>query len=317
MSDEIYIGLDIGGTNLKISLITPAGEILDRANRPSPTGGEDEIRRGFTESLRAVSQGKTLAGIGIGCAGVLSGDRRTIHTSPNFPGIEGFPICDVLEGEFGVKALLENDANAIALGEFWRGAGADVRTLIVITLGTGVGTGFILDGEPWRGAYGRGAEGGHMTIDVRGPLCRCGNHGCLEAFVGAYAILQRAEDMLAAGRESRLERGVDHTVEEIAAAAEGGDALAVEVLAETGRYLGVGLANFANLFNPERIVVTGGVSRAGEAILGPAEEEMRRRAFRAITEPLKVVPGRLGDDAGPLGAVYPLIQRRDQASVLH
>ena len=118
-------------------------------------------------------------------------------------------------------------------------------------------------------------------------------------------------DMLAAGRESRLERGVDHTVEDIAVAAEGGDALAVEVLAETGRYLGVGLANFANLFNPERIVVTGGVSRAGEAILGPAEEEMRRRAFRAITEPLKVVPGQLGDDAGPLGAVYPLIQRRD------
>ncbi|MFQ5912911.1 MAG: ROK family protein [Nitrospinota bacterium] len=311
MSEKVYIGLDVGGTNLKLSLITPAGEILTRLNRPSPIGGNDEIRRAFAEAVRAACEGKKVAGIGIGCAGVLSGDRRTVRASPNLPGIEGFPICDFLEDEFGAKTFLENDANAIALGEFWRGAGADARTLIVITLGTGVGTGFILDGRLWKGAHGMGAEGGHTVIDIKGPRCHCGNHGCLEAFVGAYAIVRRLNEKLAGGRKSRLGPGVEHTVEEIAAAAQKGDGLAVEVLEETGSFLGVGLANFANLFNPEKIVITGGVSRSGKAILGPAEKEAKRRAFGAVTESLKVVPGQLGDDAGPLGAVYPLIEDRD------
>jgi glucokinase len=309
VSEKVYIGLDVGGTNLKLSLVSRGGEILARGTHPSPDGAPVEIPRAIGEAIQTLSKGIPLAGIGIGCAGILSSDRRTVQSSPNLPKIQGIPVCDFLEGEFGVPTVLENDANAAALGEFWLGAGVEVETLIVLTMGTGLGTGFILNGVPWRGARGLSAEGGHTTIDHQGPPCRCGNNGCLEAFVGAYGILRRMRDKLAAGRQSRLRP--DQTVEDISEAAQEGDALAAELLEETGRYLGVGLANFANLFEPEMIVVTGGVSRAGKIILDPAEAEMRRRAFPAVTESLRVVPGQLGDDAGPLGAVHPLIQKGD------
>ena len=318
MREKVYIGLDIGGTNLKASLISSGGEVLGRVHRPSPEAvGTDEgyarIRTTLSALVESAAEGKPIAGIGIGCAGVLSGDRRAILASPNLPAFEGFPLRGFLEETFGVPTLLENDANAIALGEGWRGAGAGARTLVVVTLGTGVGTGFILEGEVWRGGAGMGGEGGHTTIDPEGPPCRCGNRGCLEAFVGAYGILRRFRDALASGQASGLAPGTDLGVQEIADAARAGDALAADILRETGRYLGIGLANFANLFNPEKIVVTGGVSRAGDAILDPARAEMKRRAFPAAAESLEVLLGRLGDDAGPLGAVLPLIgegQRR-------
>ena len=333
MREKVYVGLDIGGTNLKASLISSGGEVLGRVHRPSPEAAGDagtaaraggagdagadegnaEIRTALAALVESAAEGMPIAGIGIGCAGVLAGDRRTILDSPNLRGFEGFPLRGFLEETFSVPTLLENDANAIALGEGWRGAGTGARTLVVVTLGTGVGTGFILDGEVWRGGAGMGGEGGHTTIDPQGPPCRCGNHGCLEAFVGAYGILRRFRDALASGRASGLAPGADLGVQGIANAAHAGDTLAADVLRETGRYLGVGLANFANLFNPEKIVVTGGVSRAGDALLDPARAEMKRRAFPAVTESLEVLPGRLGDDAGPLGAVLPLIgegQRR-------
>ncbi len=319
MREKVYIGLDIGGTNLKASLISSGGEVLGRVHRPSPgttgaggTGGADEgyteIRTTLSALVESAAEGKLIAGIGIGCAGVLSGDRRAILDSPNLRGFEGFPLRGFLEETFGVPTLLENDANAIALGEGWRGAGTGARTLVVVTLGTGVGTGFILDGEVWHGGAGMGGEGGHTTIDPQGPPCRCGNLGCLEAFVGAYGILRRFREV---GQASGLAPGPDLGVQEIADAARMGDALAADVLRDTGRFLGVGFANFANLFNPEKIVVTGGISRAGDALLDPAQDEMKRRAFPAVTESLEVLPGRLGDDAGPLGAVYPLIGEGD------
>lgn len=308
MNESVYIGLDVGGTNIKASAVSRSGEITARVHRPSPEGGDEAIRRTLGDLMESAADGRRIEGIGVGCAGVLAPDRRSIRTSPNLLSFEGFPLCDTLEETFGVAALLENDANAIALGEHWRGAGKGAETLVAITLGTGIGTGCILRGSLWRGGDGSGAEGGHITIDLNGPPCRCGNHGCLEAFVGAYGILRRLGERLAEGGHSgRLAVNPDPTVEDIAEAAQDGDPLAVEVMRETGFFLGVGMANFANLFNPDMIILTGGVSRAGDILHGPAEAEMKRRAFAANTESLKVVTGRLGDDAGPLGAVYPLV----------
>ena len=308
MNESVYIGLDVGGTNIKASAVSPSGEITARVHRPSPEGGDKAIRRTLGDLMESAADGRRIEGIGVGCAGVLTPDRRSIRTSPNLLSFEGFPLCDTLEETFGVAALFENDANAIALGEHWRGAGKGAETLVAITLGTGIGTGCILRGSLWRGGDGSGAEGGHITIDLNGPPCRCGNHGCLEAFVGAYGILRRLGEKLAeGGHYGRLAVNPDPTVEDIAEAAQDGDPLAVEVMRETGFFLGVGMANFANLFNPDMIILTGGVSRAGDILLGPAEAEMERRAFAANTESLKVVTGRLGDDAGPLGAVYPLV----------
>ena len=308
MDESTYIGLDIGGTNVKASAVSSSGEITARVHRPSPGGGGEAIRRTLGGLVESAADGRRIEGIGVGCAGVLAPDRRSIRSSPNLLAFEGFPLCDALEETFGVTALLENDANAIALGEHWRGAGKGAETLVAITLGTGIGTGYILRGSLWRGGDGFGAEGGHTTIDLNGPPCRCGNRGCLEAFVGACGILRRLGEKLAeGGSSSRLAAGSDHTVEDIAEAAQDGDPLAVEIMRETGRSLGVGMANFANLFNPAMIILTGGVSRTGEILLGPAEAEMKRRAFAANTESLEVVTGRLGDDAGPLGAVYPFV----------
>ncbi len=229
MREKVYIGLDIGGTNLKASLISSGGEVLSRVHRLSPEAvgtdeGNAEIRAALAALVESAAEGKPIAGIG--CAGVLSGDRRAILASPNLPAFEGFPLRPFLEETFGVPTLLENDANAIALGEGWRGAGTGGKgALVVVTLGTGVGTGFILDSEVWRGGAGMGGEGGHTTIDPEGPPCRCGNRGCLEAFVGAYGILRRFRDALASGRASGLAPGPELGVQEIADAARAGTPL--------------------------------------------------------------------------------------------
>ncbi len=310
MKESVYIGIDIGGTNIKASSVLKSGEIITRLHINAPVDEEVELYRGLYDLIQSTAEGQKIKGIGIGCAGVLALDRRSVRYSPNYKLLEGVPICKHLENKFGVSTILENDANAIALGEHWKGAGIKANTLIIITLGTGVGTGCILNGNLYRGSYGFAAEGGHTTIDFNGPFCKCGNRGCLEAFVGSYGILRRLDEKISKESNSKSTRlNINQTVEEIGRAAQAGDHSSIEIIKETGFYLGVGMANFANIFNPDMIVLTGGVSRAGEILIEPAHAEMKRRAFPSNTESLDVVTGSLGDNAGPLGAVYPLIQR--------
>lgn len=309
MKETVYIGIDIGGTNIKAASVLKSGEIITRLHITVPVGEEVELYRGLYDLIESTAEGHEIRGIGIGCAGVLALDRRSVRYSPNYKLLEGAQICENLENKFGVTTILENDANAIALGEHWLGAGIKANTLIVITLGTGIGTGCILNGNLYRGSYGYAVEGGHTTIDCNGPLCKCGNRGCLETFVGAYGILRRLNEKLNKGNTSKhFHLQTNSTVENIGRAAKAGDHLAIEIMQETGFYLGVGMANFANLFNPDMIVLTGGVSRTGDILTGPAEAEMKRRAFPSNTESLHVVTSSLGDNAGPLGAIYPLLQ---------
>ena len=317
MNDQYYVGIDLGGTNLKASLINEAGEVLASLHRPSRLpGGREALCKNLLGAVRDLISDqsplpkgrKALAGVGVGVPGVLDWASGSLLAAPNLPEGVNLPIRGLLEEAFQVRVSIDNDANAVALGEFWKGAGRDVKTLVVLTLGTGVGSGIILEGRIWRGAQGRGAELGHMTISEAGPRCACGNRGCLEAFVSSGAIVQRAQFEMAKDPSSSL-RGVNPlTAEAIAEAAREGDRAALGALAKTGRYLGIGLANVANIFNPEMIVLAGGVARAGDALLRPAQEEMRRRAFAAVTEDLKLRESELGDLAGTLGAVYPLLE---------
>lgn len=319
MSNKHYVGIDLGGTNLKASLIDETGEVLDSLHRPSRLpGGRDALRENLLGAVRDLispespypgQKGEiTLAGVGVGVPGILDLAAGTLLTAPHLPEGVNLPIRQMLEEAFEVKVSVDNDANAMALGEFWKGAGQDTQTLVLLTLGTGVGSGIILEGRMWRGAQGKGAEIGHMTILGKGPRCACGSQGCLDALVSSGALLQRAQLEMKKDPSSSLHFASPLTSKAIAQAAHEGDNVAIAVLAKTGYYLGIGLANVANIFNPEMIVLAGGVARAGEVLVRPAEEEMRKRAFSDVTEDLVLKESELGDLAGALGAVYPIVK---------
>ncbi len=229
-----------------------------------------------------------------------------VISTPNL-GWDAYPIRDRIAAAVGLPATLDNDANCATYGEWWQGAARGLSSVVGVTLGTGIGGGLITEGMLVRGASGCAGEIGHMTLDLTGRRCACGNHGCLEAYASGPAIAARAREGLEVGRESVLPELVDGDLERITAATvyealTHGDAYAREVMAETARILGAGLANLVNLFNPEMIVVVGGVTRAKEHLFGPLRAEVRRRAFPSGVDACRIVPGALPETAGVIGA---------------
>jgi len=213
-------------------------------------------------------------------------------------------VSDIVD----LPATLENDANCAVLGEWWRGAAIGAQIVVGVTIGTGVGGGFVLDGKIFHGASDVAGEFGHMTIDSTGRRCACGNYGCLEAYASGPAIAKRAIESIEAGATSSLTQYVDGdlsriTAEEVYLAAKDGDYLAEEVVRDTARLLGAGIANLVNICNPEVVVVCGGVTSAGEKLFRPLREEVARRAFRPAAEACRIVPGTLPGTAGVIGAV--------------
>jgi glucokinase len=248
-----------------------------------------------------------LGGVGIAAAGVLEMERGVITASPNLPGWKNVPLRDMIEEKLGVRTFLLNDANAAALGEHRFGVGRDVDDLIYITVSTGIGGGIIIGGKIYDGICGSAGEIGHMTIDINGPRCRCGNIGCLETLASGTAMAAEARKRLAQGTKSsllELARGEPEniTAKTVSEAARGGDPLALELVSRAGSYLGVGMVNLINIFNPQMIIVGGGVSRMGDMLLDPAREVVRERAFRLPAEAVRIIISELGDDAGVLGA---------------
>ncbi len=325
MSTHWVVGVDIGGTNTVVAVVPYQGG-LPEAGRTLETRPERGPEEGVTE-IAAVAgsllddvldrEGGTRAdvlGVGIGCPGPLDLRAGVIGATPNL-GWEGFPIRDRIAGALGLPASLDNDANCATYGEWWQGAGRGTRSLVGVTLGTGIGGGFIEGGRLLRGASGSACEIGHTTIDVSGRLCGCGNHGCLEAYASGPAIAARAREGLASGVESRLPELVDGDLGRVTAAtvyeaSRLGDLWAREVVAETARFLGVGLANLVNTFNPEMIVVVGGVTRAGDHLFRPLREEVGRRAFSSAVDACVIVPGALPQTAGVIGAAGVFVMER-------
>ncbi len=312
MSDQekFYAGIDLGGTGIKAGLFGSDGKLLKEGERRTPASAQ-AILSAVGELCQELTgeEGGGLSGLGIGAAGVLDQEMEMILESPNLPDdFRSFPLRKRLEESLKVPVVLDNDASAAALGEYHFGAGRGSKSLICFTLGTGIGGGIVLEGRLWRGATNAAGELGHMCIDPEGPICGCGGRGCLEAFCSTQAILERAEDFMARQPGSvlnELEELTPHTISQVARA---GDRAAIKVWEETGRYLGVGIGNILNIFNPEVVVLSGGVSEAGDLILKPALRSAKEVAFEAPFRAARIQRGELGNRAGITGAACLLLK---------
>ena len=312
-SELPVLAIDLGGTKIIAALISPGGEMLAReySLTHADDGPESVINRIFTaidHILILQKIGLTqLDGISLAIAGAIDRANGVVTLSPNLPGWHDIPLKKTVEEKYKVKTFLLNDANAAALGEYYFGAGRGVQNLIYATVSTGIGGGLIIDGELYSGTSGGAGEIGHMTIDVNGIRCNCGNIGCLETLASGTAVAREAIRRLRQGEKSALTQMVEGKLEEITAekvglAAQKSDTLSLEVVTQAATYLGIGFVNLVNIFNPEMIVVGGGLSKMGDLLLAPARRVVRERAFPLLAQAVRIVPAQLGDDAGVFGA---------------
>ena len=298
------IGVDVGGTKIAAGVVTPEGELLAEVRYPT-VAKKEQLLSSIARAVTEVEEGFEIGGVCLAVPGsILSAENKVID-SPNLHSIEGIPLKDELEERTGLPTTVENDANAAAWGEFRFGAGSEVEHLVFLTLGTGVGGGVIAHGMLLRGAQGAGGELGHVTIQATGPRCGCGNRGCLEALASGTAIGRRGREVANERPNSALGRlAVERKVlgEDVTELALEGDEAARLVLEETGVWLGIGLAGFVNIFNPEVIAIGGGASKAGDWILDAARKEVQLRARSPARDLVKIKEATLGPESGILGA---------------
>ncbi|MBI1853151.1 MAG: ROK family protein, partial [Planctomycetes bacterium] len=248
------------------------------------------------------ASGLRVAGVGIGSPGPLDSRRGIVLSAPNLTGWVNAPLGERVETAVRIPTIVENDANVAALAESWLGAGREASSVLLITLGTGIGGGIVLGGRIWRGHGGFAGEIGHTTYVVDGVACGCGNRGCLEQYASATALVRRTREAIASGRKTSLIAKPTITAAVVHEEAVAGDALCRDLLAETGRILGVAIGSVSNLLDPEVVVVAGGLVNAGDFLFAPMREEAKRRALPAVAATLTILPAALGDDAGALGA---------------
>jgi glucokinase len=299
------IGVDVGGTKIAAAVVSAEGEVLNEVRYPTQAVPPNRLVGTIAGAVTEVGDGFEVGGVCLAVPGLIMASVNTVIFSPNLHEIENIRLDEEIGGRTGMRVTVENDANAAAWGEFRYGAGKDVEHQVFITLGTGVGGGVITHGVLLRGAQGAGGELGHVTLDPEGPLCGCGNRGCLEAVASGTAIQRRAREFANDRPTSALGRlAIQRQVlgEDVTRLAEEGDEAAVSVLEETGRWLGIGVAGFVNIFNPEVVAVGGGASRAGEFILGPARREVKLRARSPSRDLAEIKEATLGPASGVLGA---------------
>jgi glucokinase len=306
----VALGLDIGGTKLAAGVVDASGRVYSFALEPSrgEEGPQAVLARLFDLGRQAVAEsGISWAGIGrvgIGCGGPLDATRGVVLSPPHLPGWVDVPVTALAEAAYGRPAVLENDGTAAAAAEHRYGAGAGTRNMIYLTISTGVGGGIVIDGRLYRGSMGNGGELGHVTIDCNGRRCHgCGRLGCLEAYVSGTSIAERAREAHAAWTHDSVLGAVDDpTAADVAAAARSGDALAQEVWEATTAALACGLTSFVNLFEPELVVLGGGVTRSGEQLLAPVREAVCTTAMSPAGRSAKIVLSALGEQVGVVGA---------------
>ena len=294
----------MGGTKIAAGVVSPAGEILAEARHPTPHSPEKLVEV-IVRAIGEVRDGNEVDGVCLAVPGFVLAPEDRVVFSPNLRAIEGIPLKEKIGPEIGLPLIIENDANAAAWGEFRFGAGSEVDHLIFLTLGTGIGGGVISHGVLLRGAQGSGGELGHVTVHATGPRCACGNRGCLEALASGTAISRRAREAAVENPGSALGRLAARRKvlgEDVTELARDGDGVALSVLEETGRWLGIGLAGFVNIFNPEVAAVGGGAMEAGDLILAPARRELRLRARPPSRDLVEVQAATLGPASGVLGA---------------
>ena len=316
-STELIFAADLGGTHLRAATIDERGKIHFRSKQNTPQGTDpNKIVSAIISAVREYQNEvgaapNQLKGVSLVVPGTVNVKDGTVVKAPNLPCLDGFPLTSALTDELGLPAILENDANAAAVGEMWQGAARGCRTIICVTLGTGVGGGIILEGELWRGVDGAAAEIGHMCVDPFGGVaCTCGSRGCLEVFASATAIVRMTREASPRYPASVLHASNDLTAESIFAAGLQGDELALEIFGRMGVYLGIGLANLINILNPEMIVIAGGVVNGWDLFEKHMMHQVEERAFPLLAARVKIVRAKCGDDAGLLGAARLAISNR-------
>jgi glucokinase len=309
-NSNLIAGIDIGGTKIALALGTTEGELISRRRFPTRAeiGPTHILERVFQEIEDMLCETRAeLAGAGIGCAGPLDLERGLVMSPPNLPGWDEFPLAELVQERLRVPVLLDNDANAAALGEYERGAGRGLHDMVYMTISTGIGGGVIVGGKLIRGTAGGAGEVGHLTVLPSGPECGCGARGCLETLCSGTAIARRARELIAQGAMSLMSSMVvdprEVTAETVAIAAQRGDTLAREIWDESIYYLSIGVGNIISVLAPEAIIIGGGVSSSGERLLGPLRRMVAERVHMLPIEKIKIVRAALGEDSGLHGAL--------------
>lgn len=301
----LVFAVDLGGTHLRIGLVDDTGKIHKQLKQQTP---KDDSPAALIDALARVATdwGRgdygPIIGASVMVPGAVDSGQAVVLSAPNLPSLINFGLKAALQERLGWRVVLENDANAAAIGEMWLGAARGCCDVVSVTLGTGVGGGVVLDGKLWRGAHGAAGEIGHTTVDPFGGLkCKCGNTGCLELFASATAIARMARESLSQFPQSAL-RDDGLTAEKVYEAGRNGDELALSVFKRAGKYLGVGLANLMSLIDPEIIVISGGVVNGWDLFQADMYAEVAERAFRATAQQVRIARADCGDNAGLLGA---------------
>jgi len=316
MEQKWVVGVDLGGTTVKIAFLTMAGDLIDNWEIPTDNSEEGknitkDIAKSIEEKLNKWNHSKeNVAGVGMGAPGPFDYRTGIIFNTVNLGWPDNFPLKDRLEAELGLPVIIDNDANCAALGEMWKGAGAGSKDLVCVTLGTGVGGGVIVNGNIVQGVKGAAGEIGHLTAVVEnGAPCNCGKTGCLETIASATGIVRVAKAFLTDAKEaSELQATLNEqgsfTAKDVFDAARNGDKIAADVIAYIAQHLGLALANIANTLNPEKIVLGGGVSKAGDVLLKPVEAYFKAYSFKSVAQSTILDVATLGNAAGVIGAAW-------------
>lgn len=304
------VGIDLGGTYIKAGLAYENGTILKK--QQFPTLGEQNDRNVVLKQMEAAvdfaleGAGGEVAGIGIGTPGVVD-DEGFVFSAPNIPGWDNLPLKQIFADKYKLPVVVENDVNTITWGEFLYGAGKGYSTIICITLGTGLGGGIVKDGKLLRGGKYSAMEIGHITIDYKGPQCKCGNYGCIERFVGRDYIVERAVNAIREGKKTLISALVNNNIEDISPkiiseAYQQGDSVATDIWIDVGVCLGALFTGLVNLLNPDIIIIGGGISRGVEIMFETIEKKIKEQAMAKLAEKVRVVRSELGTDAGIVSA---------------
>jgi len=317
------IGVDLGGTNVRAAVVGRDGKIVSeyRTDSLAMEGPKVTIGRIVMAITTAIDRSglplDDIAGIGMGVPGTHRSAEGIVLWSPNFKDWDGVQLLAPIVEAIGLPAIMGNDANVAAFGEYTFGAGTGAKCMVMFTLGTGIGSGLIIDGEIYTGVSEAAPELGHHIILAGGPVCGCGRHGCLEALARRDAICDRAAQKSSLGRPTLLTEmsGGDLTnltPAIIAEAAAKGDQVAIETLDETGYYIGIGVANAINILNPDKVIIGGGIARAGDLLFDPIRRTVAINALAIPLEACEILPAALGDDAGILGAAALVLRKMSE-----
>ena len=308
------IGIDVGGTNVKIALVDEKGKIIYSNSVPTyaKMGYEytvNNIKQAIRDLMKETNTTeKNIEGIGFDFPGQVDCKTGVVKLAPNIPGWVNVPIAQMIEEEFHIPTRIDNDVRCAALGELKFGAGKGCENFVCITVGTGIGSGLVINGKVVRGASNAAGEIGHIKLQMtNGPICGCGDTGCLEAFASGPSIVAMAQDYIKGGkstkfREMAAAEGSEITPYMVAKAAEEGDPVAKRIFEIVGEYIGIGLTSVINLLNPEKVIIGGGVAEAGELLLEPIRRTVKERAMVVAGEAVEIVPAQLGNSAGVIGA---------------